>query len=334
MKILKIVGGFIVLLLMVYAIGPRTKYDPLEFDSKIIIPDISSLEEFLVKQESEISSIKPGCEAKIIWADTSKAKTPYVIVYLHGFSASREEGAPIHQDIAARYGMNLYLPRLEGHGLKDTNSFIDLTPQNYLNSAIEALRIGEQLGDSIVLMSCSTGGTLSILLDDLSPKIAAHIMYSPNIDMYDKASNLLTWPWGKQILNLTLGGMHNRINYIEPAKPFWNEIYHSNGILTLKWIIKNYLTEEYFEKIKKPIFVSYYFKDESHQDNVIDVEQIEAFYSQVGTKPYHKSKYISTTAGAHVITSPIFSKDVENVKLATQKFIEQVLHIEYTPKFK
>jgi pimeloyl-ACP methyl ester carboxylesterase len=153
MKIIKIVGGFIVLLSLIYAIGPRTKFDPIQFDSKIVLPDISSLEEFLAKKESQVSHIKPGCDSKIIWADTSKAKTPYAIVYLHGFSASREEGAPIHQDIAARYGMNLYLPRLQGHGLKDTNSFIDLTPQNYLNSAIEALKIGEQLGDSIILMS-------------------------------------------------------------------------------------------------------------------------------------------------------------------------------------
>jgi hypothetical protein len=36
----------------------------------------------------------PGAEKKIIWAGEAAQKTPLSIVYLHGFSATRQERAP------------------------------------------------------------------------------------------------------------------------------------------------------------------------------------------------------------------------------------------------
>ena len=41
--------------------------------------------------------VKPENEARIIWQnDSLKNKTEYAVVYLHGFSASQEEGDPVH----------------------------------------------------------------------------------------------------------------------------------------------------------------------------------------------------------------------------------------------
>ncbi|HMP29730.1 MAG TPA: hypothetical protein PKD85_09015 [Saprospiraceae bacterium] len=254
-------------------------------------------------------------------------KTKYVIVYLHGFSASHMEGDPVHKYIARKYNMNLFLSRLEGHGLRDSNSFEVLNPQNYLNSAIEAIRVGEVLGDSIILMSCSSGSTLAILVDGLSPKIAAHLMYAPNIDMANKTSNLITKPWGKYILKLFLGGEYNKINYNDTAKLYWNEIYHFNGIVALKWILKNYMIEDNFKKIKTPLFVSYFKMDDRSKDDVVDVDKIDWFYNTVSTPKHLKMKYISTSAGAHVVTSPIFSKDVDNVIKYSELFLKQTLRL-------
>ena len=44
--------------------------------------------------------LKPDNEARIVWADSSRQKTAYAIVYLHGFSASLGEGDPTDTDIA------------------------------------------------------------------------------------------------------------------------------------------------------------------------------------------------------------------------------------------
>ena len=41
--------------------------------------------------------------------DSLKEKTEYAVVYLHGFSASQEEGDPVHYDFAKKFGCNLFL---------------------------------------------------------------------------------------------------------------------------------------------------------------------------------------------------------------------------------
>lgn len=53
-----------------------------------------------------------------MWAElVHKSKTKYAFVYLHGFSASEKEGHPVHRNIAKHFNANLYLARLQGHGL-------------------------------------------------------------------------------------------------------------------------------------------------------------------------------------------------------------------------
>ncbi|MFX8354900.1 hypothetical protein ABTL90_19390, partial [Acinetobacter baumannii] len=79
------------------------------------IPVFSSNATDLEKQVTAIEAvhkIKPNNQARIVWAnDSIKEKTEYAIVYLHGFSASQEEGNPVHINIAKYFGCNLYLSR-------------------------------------------------------------------------------------------------------------------------------------------------------------------------------------------------------------------------------
>jgi esterase/lipase len=51
-----------------------------------------------------------------VWANPDKTKTPCAIVYLHGFSATRQETAPLSDLVAAQLGAYLYYTRLAGHG--------------------------------------------------------------------------------------------------------------------------------------------------------------------------------------------------------------------------
>ena len=102
---------------IVYIAGPH----PATPEYKIEMPNVpagaAELENF-VKENESLHKIKPNNEARIIWAnDSSKQKTEYAIVYLHGYSASQEEGSPIHTNIAKEFGCNLYLSRLAEHGI-------------------------------------------------------------------------------------------------------------------------------------------------------------------------------------------------------------------------
>ncbi|MFZ1748673.1 MAG: alpha/beta hydrolase [Saprospiraceae bacterium] len=307
-------------------LGPKVTFDHPKLLKTPIEVSLAALDNYIQKQEATISDLKPDNQARIIWAnDSTKQKTEYSLVYLHGFSASQEEGDPMHQEFAARYGMNLYLSRLEDHGRLDSNSFEMLTPQNYLKSAEDAVNMGKKLGDKVIVMSCSTGGTLSAILAAEGLDIHSLIMYSPNIDIYDAKSDLLLYPWGKELSYLVMGGEHNRVVYDSLGQSYWNSVYHTNALFALKSLINEFMTEETFAKINIPLFMGYYYKDEDHQDNVVSVPRMLDFFDQIGTPIDQKRKVAFPEAGTHVISSYVMSKDMDGVRKETYKWAEEVL---------
>ena len=107
-----------------------------------VTTDLVKLDQWINNREKAITNIKPNNEGRIVWYDSIPTKTDYSIVYLHGWSASQMEGHPLHVDIAKKFGCNLYLPRLAGHGLDEDEPMLDLTADKLLNSAKEAIAVG------------------------------------------------------------------------------------------------------------------------------------------------------------------------------------------------
>ena len=326
MKIIKFLLIFILVLGIIGAVGPKVTFEPATLlDTDINIP-INNLEDYVKSNEFKIKDLKPGNEAQIVWAnDTLREKTPYSVVYIHGFSASHEEGAPIHTAFAKRYGFNLFLARLEDHGKQNDDTFKNLTPDNFIQSAEDAIDIGKILGDKVIVISCSTGGTIATILAAAGEDIHSMILYSPNIDIYDTNSELLLYPWGKQLSYLVMGGEYNRITYTPEQKKYWNEVYHTNGLFALKTIIKDYMNEETFKKIKIPVFVGYYYKDEENQDKVVSVARMLDFYTQINTPISQKYKVAFPNAGHHVISSYLMNKEIDEVANETYQWAESTL---------
>jgi esterase/lipase len=326
MKVIKIIALVVLALIGVFLLGPKVTFDKPKVLDTDIAADISELDQYILNKESKIVDLKPNNQARIIWAnDSLKQKTEYSVVYLHGFSASQEEGAPIHTDFAQRYGCNLYLSRLEDHGRIDSNSFEHLTPENFLQSAEDAIDIGKKLGNKVIVMSCSTGGTLAAIIAAAGEDIHSMIMYSPNIDIYDPNSELLLYPWGQKLSEVVLGGHYNHIKYDTLAQKYWNSTYHTNALFALKTLIKDYMNPSTFGKIKMPVFMGYYYKDETNQDKVVSVKRMLEFYDQLGTPIEKKKKIAFPEAGHHVISSYITSKDIEGLKKETFLWAEEVL---------
>lgn len=316
-----------VLFVAILGFGPRESFPKLEHAIPDLQLSLADLESYVNEREAGVIDLKPDNEARIIWADSIR-KTPYSIVYLHGFSASPQEGAPIHQDVARHYGCNLYLARLPGHGIDNPDSFRGLTPNDMMTAAREAIAIGKLLGDKVILMSCSTGGTLSIYLAAHNKEdIHALVMYSPNIALYSKMADVLTWPWGRQ-LGRMIAGDHRQVNYPDEAsRNYWTSQYHMDGVAALMYLLNNTMKEEVFQKVTQPLFVGYYYKNEEEQDKVISVEAIHDFLARVGTPKEQQSVVAFPEAGAHVITSHLRSKDLEGVRSASFEFMEQMLDI-------
>jgi len=322
MRLLKIVILSIFTLFVIYFLGPQPPKPVLNN----ILPAVASINELdtYVSAMESTHSIKPNNEAKIIWADSSKTQTEYAIVYLHGFSASQMEGDPVHQNMAKQFHCNLYLARLAEHGIDTTEDLMNLTAENYWESAKMAYAIGKQIGKKVILMSTSTGGTLALQLAANYPEIAGLILYSPNIEVNNPAAPLLNNPWGLQIGRTVLKGKYVDVKYTDSAYPkYWNSHYRIEAVVALQNLLEATMSEATFKKIHQPTLALYYYKDEAHQDNVVKVTAIQKMMQQIATPDDLKLSMALPNTGNHVLASPIVSKDIISVEKATAKFIQE-----------
>lgn len=317
---------FPLILIGLYLIGPRAKYEA--FDGKIENSDLSiyDLDTYITQQNSKVKNLKPNNQSQLIWADSVR-KTAYSIVYLHGFSASPMEGDPIHLELAKRYGANLYIPRLAGHGIDDDRSFENLSPGDLIASAKEAIAIGQLLGDKLILMSCSTGSTLALYLAAKNPELVhAHLLFSPNIDLYASSSALLTMPWGQQLTKVLIGDSRSIESFKgTEMENYWTTTYHSQGIIALKYLVENTMTEDILSQVKQPYLLGYYYKDEEHFDEVVSIEAMKWFNEISATPPEQKRLVAFPDVGVHVMVSALQSKNLQQVRKVTFDFVENVL---------
>ena len=324
MRILKIVILSILALFVIYFLGPQPPKPELN-DVLPTVASINALDSQITAMEAP-HKIKPNNEAKIIWADSSKTQTEYAIVYLHGFSASQMEGDPVHQNIAKQFHCNLYLARLAEHGIDTTEDLMNLTAENYWESAKLAYAIGKQLGKKVILMGTSTGGTLALQLAANYPEIAGLILYSPNIEVFNPSAPLLNNPWGLQIGRAVLKSNYVDIKYKDSAYPtYWNKHYRIEAVVALQNLLEATMTEATFKKIHQPTLALYYYKDEAHQDNVVKVKAIQKMMQQIATPSNLKMEMAMPNTGEHVLASPIVSNDIVSVEKATTKFMKEMI---------
>lgn len=351
----------LLILTVVYFLGPHPKTPTYSNVMPAVPTDINALPQYIQQQES-MHKVKPNNEARIVWASdmynldkivdatldsiknategkaVSKLQdadsiqhgvTEYSIVYLHGFSASQEEGAPIHTNIAKEFGCNLYLSRLAEHGIDTIEPMINITPEKYWESAKEALAIGKQIGKKVILMGTSTGGTNALQLAAAYPNdIAAVVLLSPNIAIHDPNAWVLNNPWGLQIARMVKGSHYVTASDDRPIyKQYWYHQYPLEAAVELQELLETTMTKETFEKVKQPTLLLYYYMDEKHQDSVVSVPAMLKMYDELGTPANLKEKQAIPAAGDHVLGSYIKSKDLFSVQTAIEKFMVNTLHI-------
>lgn len=317
----------IIILAGLYVFGPHPNKPEYSQYYPKVPSQASALEEYIATREGE-HKIKPDNEARIVWANSNKAKTEYAVVYLHGFSASQKEGDPVHRRLAKDFGCNLFLSRLADHGIDTTEALLNFTADRAWNSAKEALAIGNAIGEKVILISTSTGGTLALMLAAQYPdKVHALINLSPNIAINNPAAFLLNDPWGLQIARIVMGGKY-RISQTDSVKAvYWNASYRLEAAVELEELLATSMHSETFKKIKQPSLTLYYYKNEEEQDPEVKVSAILKMHEQLGTSDDQKIAKSIPTAGAHVIGGALSSKDVESVYNEMKNFTIQTLKI-------
>ena len=316
-------------LITVYAMGPHPE-TPVYDKHLPQVPSVANELQSYIQKNEAAHKLKPNNEARIVWYnDTTKAKTHYSIVYLHGFSASQEEGRPIHTNIAKEFGCNLYLSRLAEHGIDTADPLIHLTPEKYWESAKQALAIGKQLGDKVILMGTSTGGSNALQLAATYPEdVAALILLSPNIAIFNDKAWLLNNPWGLQIAKAVTGSGYMISSDTRPVyRQYWNWKYPVEAATQLEEYLETTMTKETFNAVKQPLLLLYYYKDDIHQDSVVSVPAMLKMYDELGTPSDKKIKQAIPNAGNHVLGSYVKSNDLLSVQHAIENFLEKKMLI-------
>jgi esterase/lipase len=329
-KTAKWILGIVVLLFFSYFLGPRPPKPAFTKIDYQLPSSLTELEKTVNDSEKQVKGLKSDNQARIIWADTSKKeKTKIAFLYLHGFSASQAEGAPVHTDIARKYNANLYLARLDEHGIdRGDSTMIFLNADDYEASAEKALQIAQKLGDEVVVIGTSAGGALTLFLASRHPEIKAVVLYSPCVKLYDKTAPVLNKPWGLQIARKATTGIVQR-NPSESAEHsnYWSLNYRTEAIVSLQNLLSYTMSPATFSKIKCPVFLGYYYKNEEEQDKTVSVPAMLKMFDELGTPAALKEKIAFPATGAHVIASYLRSKDWQSVEKETDRFLAEIVRL-------
>lgn len=330
MKFLKWFGIILLVLIIVYFLGPQPGTPKLTNDLPTVPASSIALEEYIRNNEAA-HQLKADNEARILWLnDSLKAATEYAVVYLHGFSASQEEGDPVHYTFAQKFGCNLFLARLAEHGIDTTEPLLNFTAEKCWNSAKQAYAIGKQLGKKVILMATSTGGTVALKLAAEYPEIAGLILLSPNIAINDPNAWLLNNHWGLEIARLVKGKYNTAKDTTPLYSQYWNNKYRMEATVQLEELLETTMKESTFKKVKQPTLLLYYYKDEDNQDDVVKVSAMKRMFNQLSTPANLKREAAIPNAGNHVIGSYVKSKDIETVQVECEKFATGILGLKET----
>jgi esterase/lipase len=310
----------VAILAIVFFAGPRTKID-LQMKPINLPSNPADLDQYLAQSEAKYIDIIPGAEKTIIWANTEKTKTPISIVYIHGYSATRQETVPLANEIAAQLGANLFYTRLSGHGRTGT-AMDEPTVNDWLNDTMEAFEIGKRLGDKVIVIGVSTGGPLAAWLAEQpnTDEALAFVLMSPNFAPRDSNAEILTLPWAKQFAPLILGSEYSWTPQNEGHAKYWVHSYPSTALVTMMGLVK-FVRDSDLGSIKKPVLVIY-----SPNDKVVNSEQVEKSFAKIGSATKEIQPILdSGNPENHVLAGDILApKNTQVVKKLILGFVEKL----------
>lgn len=301
-----LVRGLLALVLVAViaiAAGPRNSFGPHVPASRMAPPqDIAQLDAWLQSSEKAFTGMKPGNAKGITWANQAGERTPWAVVYLHGFSASRLETAPLADTVAQALGANVFHTRLTGHGLDSVEAMGNATVQDWMADAVEALQIGKTLGDKVLVVGVSTGATLAAWAAQgpQAKDMNAMVFISPNFGPKDKRANLVNGPWGQQIALALEGPVRGWIPDSPDEANAWTSRYATRAIFPMMALVKE-VRESKLAAIRTPLLVLY-----SENDEVVEPQESKAAFARMGsaTKSLQVVDY-STSKGQHVLAGSI-----------------------------
>lgn len=276
-----------------------------------------------VAKDAGLPGVIANTQKRITYDDpSSPAKTEFAVVYLHGFSATRHDAAPLAGRVAESLGANLFETRFTGHGSTDPQAMLESSVHAWVNDAAEAIEIGRQLGEKVIVIGTSTGATLATVLFDkhraMKKDVAAMVFISPNFAPPYRVMDIFLWPGGTAIAKLVQGETYGWEPESEIQKRYWTERYPTEvggvAVATARLGRRAHLGE-----LTMPLLMFY-----SDEDQVVDPAQSVAAFERFGT-PADAKRRIQVKAdneAQHILVGDILSPGTtEGVKTQIIEFL-------------
>ncbi len=256
-----------------------------------------------------------------------------VFLYLHGFSASRGEGEYLVDTLAAEWSANSWYVLLPGHG-GPGEALAQVTPAEYFDTVTDAVGMANRLGDKVVVVATSTGAMLGVWAAATFPEhIDALIIASPLFGYADpKGTYLLGSANAEWFVHQVLGEVRDLRpmdargeRYTEPEAR-WTSVYPSKSLVVLDDVRAYGARPEVHDSLEQPILMFYYYADEQHQDNTINIDDVKSAYARFnhGT-PHPHSKLVPIAEGEHVLFSQYKESDKDTILAESRDFLRQVV---------
>ena len=220
---------------VVYATTPGALVDAASVPA--LPQDIDAYIRSSEQQAAEAHPLIPETAKRIVWRQPG-LRTEYAVVYVHGFSATRQETAPLAELVADALGANLFEARLTGHGRAE-NGLHDVTAEDWIDDTAEALAIGSRLGDKVVVIGTSTGATLALAMagHEAAADVSHLVLLSPNIRPRNETSRWATRPAGRLIARLFVGPTRSWTPHNELQARYWTTSYPTDAAIELMRLI-------------------------------------------------------------------------------------------------
>ncbi|SLN17110.1 Thermostable monoacylglycerol lipase [Pseudoruegeria aquimaris] len=244
---------------LLVAFGP---YEPLHEDVRFDAAQLEGgVDAYLAAQEAGFEDLTPGVAKRVHWAGEVGARTPLALVYVHGFSATSEEIRPVPDRLAEALGANLHFTRLSGHG-RGGAAMAEPRVQDWMEDMAEAVAVGRAIGDEVILITTSTGGTfaaLAALEPALVEDVAGIVFVSPNFGINNPLAPLLTWPAARHWVGLVGGAERAFEPQNEGHGTYWTTRYPTVSVLPMAAAVKHAASQDYGSVSIPALFV---FSDE------------------------------------------------------------------------
>jgi alpha-beta hydrolase superfamily lysophospholipase len=305
----------IVVLAGVYVFGPAEPVDrAISFEDSMLPQDLDA---YLAAEEAKFTDIRPETEKRIFWNGAAGEKTPLSVVYLHGFSATRQEISPVPEDVAKALGANLFMTRLAGHG-RTGEALAEPVAGDWIEDTAEALAIGRRLGERVLVIATSTGGTLAAIAatdPELSQGIAGEVLISPNFGIDATATFVLGLPWVREWGPKLVGETRSFEPENEKTALYWTTSYPTVAAVAMAALVRNAVKQDY-GKVKIPALFLF-----SPKDQVVDPDATERVVAAWGGAKEVQYPVLTPQddSGFHVITGDIRSPN------QTAKFVSWIV---------